>query len=131
MIDFTSIRLGIRNILLAVPGLPDLRAWENVNFIPPEREDWIDETLIPTNEDKVASDTIRAIGVIQYDLYTLAGSGTNAIEKLADTIRDSFRPEKSIDEHTVVYKTERSNGNVGVKWYKLPIRLFWRSHSIG
>jgi len=131
MIDYPSIRLGMRAILLAVPSLPTDIAFENREFDPPDaKTPYIRETLLPGEERHVASNSIMAVGIMQYDILWPAGDGTEDPEALADAIRDAFRPVTTIDAHTTVYRVDRLGGVPDEKWYRIPIRLTYRSYSI-
>lgn len=131
MIDYPTIRLGMRAILLAVPTIPTDIAFENREFKPPvATSPYIREQLIPGAERHVATGTIMAVGIMQYDLFWPAGDGTEDPEALADAIRDAFRPVTTIDAHTTVYRVDRLSGVPDEKWYRIPIRLTYRSYSI-
>lgn len=136
MIKYSDIRKGIRAILLAVTNpnmpLPANIAWENRGYDPVVGTPWIRETLLPGEERQVASDTLRGVGIMQYDLFWPIGDGTETIEDLADDIKNAFKPVTVIGTHSLVFKAERLPGTVeDERWYKLPIRLTWRAHSIG
>ena len=133
MIDHGEIRQSIRLILLAIDNedLPSNRSWENRNFKPPENDTWIRETMIPGEERQAASDTIRSVGIMQYDIFWPIGTGTENIEALVDDIKDAFKPVTALGLNSLIYRAERLAAIVDDKWYQIPIRLTWKAHSIG
>ena len=130
MIDHKALRQGILTILLTVSGLPSERSWENREFTPPTTE-WIRETLLPSDESVSASDTITAVGTMQYDVFWTFGDGTEDAEDLADAIKEAFEPNTTISTHAYVYRAERLAGRVDDNWYIIPVRLTYRAHAIG
>ena len=131
MIDHKEIRQGFRAVLLTVSDLPANRSWENREFTPPTGTEWIRETLLPSDESVSASDTITAIGTMQYDVFWPFGGGTEGAETLADAIKAAFEPNTTISTHAHVYRAERLAGRVDDNWYIIPVRLTYRAHAIG
>jgi len=131
MIDYISIRQGIRALLSAVsdPNMPVEAniAWENRAYKPVSDTPYIRETMIPGTERKVASDEIEVVGITQFDLIWPLGSGTEDIDALGFAIQNAFKPETKITDHAAVYRTERLTSIQDPKWYMLPIRLTWRA----
>ena len=130
-IDHKVIRQGLRTILLTVPGLPTNKSWENREFTPPTNTAWIRETLLPSDEGVSASDTITAIGTMQYDVFWPFGGGTEDAETLADAIKNTFKPDTTITSNAYTYRAERLAGRVDENWYIIPVRLTYRAHAIG
>ena len=89
------------------------------------------ETLLPGSERQAATDTIRAVGIMQYDLFVPKGAGTEAAEALVDAIKDAFKPVTAIGAHSLVWRAERLSGRSDQKWFIIPIRLTYRAHAIG
>lgn len=135
MISHKEIRQGIRGILLSIndPNMPLAKniAWENHSYKPVDGIPWIRETLLPGEERQAATDTIRSVGIMQYDLFWPANKGTEAAEDLVDTIKDAFKPITTIGVNSLVFRAERLSGTPDEKWYRIPIRLTWRAHAIG
>lgn len=135
MIIYSNLRRGIRAALLAVtnPNMPTDSniAWENRTYKPKADVPWMREKLLPGLERKVASDTLRGTGLMQYDLLWPAGKGTEDADDLADDIKDAFAPNTTVDTHGVVFRAERLPAITDAEWYQIPIRLTWRVNSIG
>lgn len=130
MIEHRQIRATLRAQLLTVPGLPAAKSWENRGFQPPSGADWVRETYLPGGEWQSASDALTCVGLVQYDLFTPADSGTEAIEDLADAIKSAFRPPQSLSG-VVIERAERLPGRVDGPWYMVPVRIGWRAHAVG
>ena len=135
IIDHSEIRKGIRTVLLTVTNsdMPDDKdiAWENRTYKPIIGTPWIRETMLPGLERQSASDTIESVGVMQYDVFWPAGTGTESIEKLVDDIKVVFKPTTAIGNNSLVFRAERLSAIIDDKWHQIPVRLTWRAHAIG
>ena len=134
IISYNDLRLGLREVLLSVsnsnmPASSNF-AWENRKFTVPKYDQWIRETMIPGVERQVASDTLRSVGIMQYDIFWPAFQGTENAEELANQIIATFKPVTKIGPHALVYRAERLAAIVDEKWYQIPVRLTWRAHAI-
>lgn len=131
MIDYRAVRQGLRAILLAVPGLPTARAWENRAFTPPNPpERWVRETLLFSSERLMATNTLEASGVMQYSLFEPAGVGTESVEDFGRTVRAAFKPTTTVPAvGLIVDRAECITGMQEPQWYHVPIRITWRAYA--
>lgn len=128
MIDTVALRNALRVILVGVSGLPVARSWENRQFTPPDPPaDWVRETLMPAIERQASDGNVEAIGVVQYDLFTPAGKGTEAIEALADTIKTVFKPRTVPAPNIIIDRSERGTAQQEPLWYQIPVRITYRA----
>ena len=134
MIDHSDIRLGVRAVLLAITdsNMPTIAnmAWENRSFTPTEGTPWLRETLMSGAERQVASGTLRGTGIIQYDLFWPAGTGTEDPDNLIDVIKNAFKPVTMIGTHSSIWRAERLSGITDEKWYMVSAHLSYRAHAI-
>ena len=134
-IDETEIRKDIRAALMSVtnddmPATTEI-AWENRSFKPTIGTPWVRETMLPGVERQSASDTLQSVGIMQYDFFWPANKGTSEVETLVVDVKAVFKPNKVLDEHSLIYRAERLPAIVDENWYQIPVRLTWRAHAIG
>lgn len=131
MIDYSTIRKSMRAVLLAVPGIPTTRSWENQTFTPPNPPvRWLRETLLPASERLIAENLIEARGIMQYSLFTPAREGTEATEDIAKAIRAAFKPTTPVPAATlIVDRAECGTGMQEPDWYHVPVRITWRAYA--
>lgn len=92
--DSTLALLALRARVLAVPGLPAGRAWDNVKFDPTSGQQYILERFIPATARKVTfpadGGQDEETGLYQIQLFGITGTGTRSIRELADDIKARF-----------------------------------------
>ncbi len=131
MITYAAIRQAFRTRLLTVPGLPLARAWENRAFAPPSPPaNWVRETLLPVSERRSAANVVEAVGLMQYDFFTPAAQGTEALETLVDAVRLVFKPTTGLTADLLVDRAERGTATQEPDWFHIPVRLRWRAYSV-
>jgi hypothetical protein len=131
MIEYVEIRQVFRARLLTVPGIPVHRAWENRTFTPPDPPaDWLRETLFPVSERRNAANVVEAVGITQYDFFTPASRGTEAIETLVDNVRLAFKPTTALTADLLLDRAERGSATQEPDWFHIPVRLLWRAYSV-
>lgn len=146
-INVSSIRLAFRRVLLAIDPetvTEEIVAFENRAFVPPEGPDalWIREILIPAQETPAANDTLEFIGIMQYDVCSVPGNGTEQVEALAKKIKDAFIPQTSFRdaELDVEIALDRSEVSAGRdvsfveddrhKWWVAPVSVTFRCYKV-
>ena len=130
MIDQIVLRQAFRVILGGVSGLPTARAWENRSFIPPNPPmNWVRETHLPAVERQISDGMVEAVGVMQYDLFTPAGNGTEAIEALAHAVKTAFKPKTAPAVNIIIDRAECGAGRPDPPWYFIPVRLTYRAYA--
>lgn len=130
VIDHKLIRRELRRQLLTVHSLPELIAWENRVFTPPNPPvPYIRETYLPGAEILVATNQIQIVGIVQYDVFVPARSGTEYAERMAASIRDVFAPASSLAGFLAIDRSELLPGRVDDVWYFVPVQVNWRTYA--
>jgi hypothetical protein len=130
------IRRKLRSQLLTATGLPlaARRAWENRSFDPNTATHlpWLRETLLPGQEDTVSTGLLRAVGLVQYDLFAPKNTGTEAYEAIRDNIKAVFLPGTHIDlgnGHFLSVQSGRPLPQVGEDpWVGFPLQIAWEAY---
>lgn len=153
MIDHRKIRQAFRARVLTVEGLDESRfAWENRQFDPdkvptgtPEEKNaallWYKETYLKIDESLQASNQIEQTAIMQFDVFTVFGRGTELAEDMQRLIAEKFKPTTSFaaDVATNLYVvidksaplTGRDAGsltNTRNRWYQFPVSIEFRSY---
>jgi hypothetical protein len=132
MINSKKIRLALRSVLIDA-DLTDLEnyAWEGRPFNPSGKCLWIRETLLPTIEMPSAQNTPESTNIMQYDIFTPAGSGTETMEDFADSLADLFDPDNAhieFDEIKIIFdRTERRAKDDDDTWQWIPVDIYFRA----
>jgi hypothetical protein len=133
MIDDWQIQRAMRIHLDTVTEIPtkEYRAWENKHFDPPEDQDWITETMIHGEEDIVANDEVKQIGIYQLDLMTPLGSSIKEAKAVATAIKQKFKPYTSLtgDITVTITKSQIAGGFRSGAWYQIPVRIYYKTYS--
>lgn len=98
MLDTSKIKRTFRTILLdsGIIADEDTLSCDGREFKPPDSGAWFKETLIPIAERLPATNQIQYDGIIQYDVYVPAGTGSETLEGLALDIANLFKPAHSV-----------------------------------
>lgn len=136
MIDHTAVIDTLRTQLKAVTGLPPeaRRSWENVKFKPPtpdknnpDSTTWIRETYLPGTEEWVANRVVEMNGVMEYSIFVPAGVSTEGADDLGLNIRNAFKPSTQLGGVLTVVRTDRLQGREEYAWYRVPVRISFRT----
>lgn len=123
------VRLAIRAQLLAVPGLPALRKWENKAVTPATGEAWVEEAVHRETRDELVSSGLNALeGFTQYTLYFPADSGVEASAVLLRAIKDKFQPNTPLGGFLRVYRCEGGPAAEAEDWWQQPVTIYWWLH---
>ena len=132
MISSAQIRLTMRAPLLAAAVVPDTDiAWEARKFDPANRNIWIRETLLPVQEEHIAQNTPAFAGIMVYDVFTPATTGTETVEGIVKTLGDVYSPDNApligtgvkIVIESVSRKTHTSDG----AWQFIPVHVLFNA----
>ncbi len=94
-VNYTPIELALRARLLATPGLPAARAWENVAYTPTVGVPYVEEQFDPGNAfvPEVGIGARReARPIYAVIVYVPQGTGISAGDTIADAILNQFPP---------------------------------------
>jgi hypothetical protein len=89
-----NLRSAVRDRLQSLTGLPDV-AWEGREFTPVKGEPYVTESIIPVSSDVMATGLggyIAHTVTANFTLHYPVNSGTVALESLAGSIMQHFRP---------------------------------------
>jgi hypothetical protein len=132
MVDQHKIRMALRTKLLTVGSLPSSRAWENIEFTPPDPDtSWLRETLLFGGERLIATGRTEAFGIYQVDIFVPKGSGVKGATDLVKAIGDALRPEQSLTHDgvsVIIDRAEPIGGQADESWYWQSIAISWRSY---
>jgi hypothetical protein len=133
-VDHKATKLALRNLMLQVSGIPSERAYENEGFAPPNPtagNTWLRETYLPGEENRIGTNLIEALGLVQYDLFYPEGTGAYAADELADAIKSALRPGRATTlAGLTIRRTQRLRGRTEESgWYMVPVEVYWRLHA--
>lgn len=131
-----DIRRALEKRLAGVSGIPDI-AWENAEFDPTDKNQWVRCVLSPLAQRPSAVGVgvkIRHQGLFLIDVFvrqnkTLAG--TKTVDELAQDIQDAFSYGTILTENGNQIRVRFSERNQGLQddpWYFVPIRVEWYSY---
>lgn len=92
-----------------VVGLPALRAWENMPFVPIDNRWYIDEDYLPGQSAMATFGELDHGPIYVIKLYGLAGKGVEGLYRFTDAILRHFRPNLPLplaDGYTAVVRTD-------------------------
>jgi hypothetical protein len=92
--NHTAALLGaLRTCLIAVPGLPASRAWENVTYIPTTDVPYVEDSWLGGPEEAAAlgNELFRGTYLYQISLVWPINVGVHEPLKMADKIADAMR----------------------------------------
>jgi hypothetical protein len=95
----TSLITAARTRLLTVPGLPALRAWENIEFIPPSPPAmYIEDHILggPEGSAALGDNLYRGTYIYQITIVAPGETGVHPALTLADAIGKTFRTPPAI-----------------------------------
>lgn len=89
--------LALRNILLAVAGIPSARAWENTVFTPTPGTPYLEEEYVPATNTllTITPGVTERTGMYVVKWYGLAGTGISAIRDGVDAVLAAFKAGSS------------------------------------
>lgn len=131
--DYTAALIGaLRTRILAVPGIPTQRAWENVNFTPTNGTSYLEDAWLGGTEQvaEVGTDVPLQRGRFLYQIRLVVpvGTGIHEVFRLADKIADALRASSltiagSPHPGRVVSVRKGPRLPEAVNWYSLPISI--------
>jgi len=107
-----DLRSAVRNRLQSLTGLPDV-AWEGREFTPVKGQPYVSESMIPVSSDVMATGLggyIAHTVTANFTLHYPVNSGTVALESLAGSMMQHFRPGTVVaygDAAATVQQVER------------------------
>lgn len=129
--DYTKIRRTFRHALEAIDGLP-VKAWQNRNFTPPDPQaQWIRETLIPADDKPITTDQVESAGIMIFDVFDAAGTGTEAIEATAKLVASAF-PLGAISyngTNVAIDRVSQKGPRPSGQWCQIAVQIQWRSYT--
>lgn len=134
--QFRDIRRALEKRLADIQDtslLPAI-AFENVNFDPTGRSEWLRSRIvyIESRPSALGPDAmIRYYGVMFVDCFVRADQGTLSADDLAQDVMDLFPYSKLLTEagRTVRIRfSERSGGLYDAPWYQVPVTITWYSY---
>lgn len=123
-----DLRAAFRAALIAVPNVP-AQQWEGRNYTPIRGTPYVSESVRPISSE------VRAVGPggtiahtvnASFTLHYPANEGTLAIEEMAGSLLETFRPGSSLVYGTskgVVLKTERASLTQEPDWINCAITV--------
>jgi hypothetical protein len=124
-----DIRAALRQMLLAVPGLPGSQQWEGREYNPTRGVSYVSESYRPISSD------VRATGYGgtvahqingSFTLHYPSNQGTLAIEEMAGDLMDAFRPGTQVAYNTssgVVQQATRSSLTQEPDWINCAVTI--------
>ena len=107
-----DLRSAVRDRLQTLTGLPDV-AWEGREFTPVKGQPYVSESMIPVSSDVMATGLggyIAHTVTANFTLHYPVNSGTVALESLAGSLMQHFRPGTVVsygDANATVQQVER------------------------
>lgn len=96
-IPHSKIRRALRKQVLKAPSVPTAanRSWENRNFVPPNPAStalWMREVYLPNGSPQVATNTVEAVGFMDFQVLVPKGTGTDDAEAVVESMSSQFMP---------------------------------------
>lgn len=129
-----DIRNALEGTLRGISGIPTQISYENVDFTPPNNEDWLRATLIPTITEKAArgfNAPKRYNGLFVIDVFTTKDKGAGYAQEIADIIEAAYPVGLFISENSHNIRIEASGSGQGVfdaPWFFVPVTIEWFSY---
>jgi hypothetical protein len=126
-----DVRAALRQVLIAISGLPTEQAWENLPYTPKANTPYVRETLIITSEAPASlgpPTLIEMAGEVQFDLMYPLGSKTFDAGTAADKIKKAFFPGLYINQLVYVDESRSETGVNSDQFYMKPVRVKWRAY---
>lgn len=133
---FQDIRGALTTQANTATGLPSSRAYEGVPFNPVTGAAYVAYTLIPTQERPSslgqAGLTLRQ-GLFQISLFYPAGSGTGAMESVADAVKNVFVAGNVVTQGTTNVRISYAERNAPIiahpDFLQLVVTVGWQLHT--
>ena len=128
---------GIGGPSLSIAGMPpqSQTAFENVRFTSTPGTPWARLSLVPASSRPVAVNarTKRHDGMFLVDLFVPADTGTNAIEALANAVKDAFAPATRLILDGVAVQIDYAERSAVMSqqpdWLMCGVTIKWHSFS--
>lgn len=112
-VNTRALQFALRGPVLAIPTLPDVRAWENARTVPSARQPYIDEAFVPATATFVGNGPLggytTVTGLYLLTWYDVADDATLTLATRADAVLDAYRPGTSLVTSDGVAVTIRTN----------------------
>lgn len=125
-----DVRAALQKRLAATPGIPAI-AYEGKRYSPTKGTAFVVPVIVSGTSRPFSLDngTIEHLASFEVAVVYPTGNGTGAVEAMADTIRERFRPGTVIYQNSVAVKirwAERRQTMHESDWIRVPVSIGYR-----